>query len=64
MTQKKEQKAIVVMSATQRMRKRLDRIKDSGLSELKVVMHKDDAEKVREYAKKLYKKRGLKLEKP
>jgi single-stranded DNA-binding protein len=48
-------------TAAQRMRKRDQRIKDADLSNLKIVMFKDDAEKVREYAKKLYEKRGLSL---
>lgn len=48
-------------TAAQRMRNREQRIKDAGLSNLKVVMHKDDAEKIREFAKKLYEKRGVNL---
>lgn len=46
-------------TAAQRMRNREQRIKDAGLSNLKVVMHKDDAEAVREFAKKLFEKRGI-----
>lgn len=49
-------------TATNRMRSRDQRIKDAKLSNLKVVMHKDDADKVRAYAKKLYEKRGLSLD--
>lgn len=48
-------------TAAQRMRNREQRIKDAGLSNLKVVMHKDDAEQIREFAKKLYEKRGINL---
>lgn len=46
-------------TAAQRMKNRDERIRDAGLSNLKVVMHKDDAEDVRKYAEKLYKKRGI-----
>jgi hypothetical protein len=48
-------------TAAKRMRNREKRIKDSGLSNLKIVMHKDDSEEVREFAKNLYLKRGLNL---
>ena len=48
-------------TAAERMKRRNDRIKESGLSHLKVVMHKDDAEKIREFAKDLYVKRGYNL---
>ena len=44
------------------MRSRDQRIKDSGLSNLKVVMHIDDAERIRMYAKNLFEKRGLALD--
>ena len=49
-------------TASERMKRREQRIKDAGLSNLKVVMHKDDAKAVREYAKKLYEKRGITLD--
>lgn len=49
-------------TAAKRMRNRDQRIKDAGLSNLKVVMHKDDAEIIREFAKKLYEKKGLLLD--
>lgn len=42
-----------------RMKSREMRIKDAGLSHLRVVMHKEDAELVRRYAEELYKKRGI-----
>lgn len=48
-------------TAAQRMRNREQRIKDAGLSNLKVVMHKDDAEAVRKFAQELYEKRGIKF---
>ena len=48
-------------TAAQRMRNRDQRIKDAGLSNLKVVMHKDDAEAGRKLAQELYEKRGIKL---
>lgn len=51
-------------TANDRMKKRTKRIRNSGLSELKVTMHKDDATDVRRHAKKLYVKRGIKLLKP
>lgn len=46
-------------TAAQRMQARHKRIKDAGLSHLKVVMHPDDAEAVRKYARELYEKRGI-----
>lgn len=46
-------------TASKRMKNRDQRIRDAGLSNLKVVMHKDDAELVRAYAKELYEKRGI-----
>ena len=49
-------------TAKERMKNRDQKIKDAGLSNLKVVMLKEDAEDVREYAKKLYEKKGYKLE--
>lgn len=49
-------------TAKERMRRRGDKIRDAGLSNLKVPMHKDDALKVRAYAKKLYQKRGISLD--
>ncbi|MEY8200095.1 MAG: hypothetical protein RPS47_12695 [Colwellia sp.] len=48
-------------TGAKRMRNREIRIKESGLSNLKIVMHKDDAKEVRAYAKKLYEKRGITL---
>jgi len=48
-------------TAAKRMRNRSERIRESGLSDLKVVMYKADAEEIRAFAKKLYKKRGLEL---
>lgn len=48
-------------TADKRMRSQTQRIKDAKLSNLKVVMHKDDAEEVRKFAKKLYEARGLSL---
>lgn len=50
-------------TAAQRAARRAARIRAAGLSHIKVVMHKDDSEKVRAYAKKLYEKRGISLEK-
>jgi hypothetical protein len=38
-------------------------IKDAGLSNLKVVMLKEHAEKVREYARTLYEAKGFTLDK-
>lgn len=49
-------------TAKDRMKNREQRIRDAGLSNLKVVMHKDDAEEVRALAKKLYKKRGIEFD--
>ena len=49
-------------TSAQRMKNREQRIKDAGLSNLKVPMHKDDAEEVREFARKLYKKRGIRFD--
>ena len=49
-------------TAAQRMKNREQRIKDAGLSNLKVPMHKDDAEEVRAFARKLYEKRGIKFD--
>jgi|GEM_PF-5443985 len=46
-------------TAKARMKNREQRIRDAGLSNLKVVMHKSDAEEVRAFAKKLYLKRGI-----
>lgn len=50
-------------TASERRKRRDARIRDAGLAHRKVVMHKDDAEKIRLYAKKLYEKRGFSLEK-
>jgi hypothetical protein len=44
-------------TAAKRGRNATQRIKDAGLSNLKVVMHKDDAEAVRKFAKDLYEKK-------
>ena len=49
-------------TAAERMRNRDSRIKEVGLSNLKVVMHKDDADTVREFARNLYEKRGVILD--
>jgi hypothetical protein len=49
-------------TANQRRKKREDKIREAGLSHLKVVMHKDDAEMVRDYARSLYEKRGINLQ--
>jgi len=49
-------------TAASRMRRRDKRISDAGLSNLKVVMHSDDAVEVRAHAKKLYEKRGIDLD--
>jgi len=49
-------------TANQRMKNRDSRIKTAGLSHLKVIMHKDDAGSVREFAKKLYEERGITLD--
>lgn len=49
-------------TAKERMQRRDQRIRDAGLSNIKVVAHKEDSKKVREYAKKLYKKRGITLD--
>lgn len=48
-------------TAAKRVKKRDDKIREAGLSNLKVPMHKDDASLVRAYAKKLYEKRGFSL---
>lgn len=48
-------------TVNERNRRREARIKESGLSHLKVVMHKDDAEAVRAFARQLYQARGIKL---
>lgn len=50
-------------TAAQRGRNRSSRIAASGLSHLKVIMHKDDADKIRSYAMKLYEKKGYSLNK-
>lgn len=49
-------------TAAERMKRRDQKIRDAGLSNLKIVMHKDDAGKLRAYAKKLYEKRGISLD--
>ena len=46
-------------TAANRMRNRSQRIKDAGLSDLKVVMHKDDADQIRAFARTLFEKRGI-----
>ena len=38
------------------------RLEEKGLRYLRVVMHPGDAEEVRQFAKKLYEKRGIELE--
>ena len=49
-------------TSKQRGQRRTARIREAGLSNIKVVAHKEDAAKVRAYAKKLYQKRGFSLE--
>lgn len=58
-TNKTEKAVKIDKTVNERMKNRDARIKDSKLSNLKVIMHKDDAEKVRAFAKKLYEARGL-----
>lgn len=48
-------------TAADRMRNRDARIKEAGLCNLKVVMHKDDVEAVRKFARGLYEKRGINI---
>jgi hypothetical protein len=50
-------------TANKRMKRRYQRIIDSGLCEGKVVMHKEHTEEVRLYAKKLYESAGFELKK-
>ena len=49
-------------TSKERGQRRTARIREAGLSNIKVVAHKEDAAKVRAYAKKLYEKRGFSLE--
>ena len=49
-------------TAANRMRNRDARIKEAGLANLKVVMHRDDAEAIRAYARQLYEARGFKFD--
>ena len=49
-------------SDAERQKIRDDRIKDAGLVQRKVVGHPDDFNKIRKYAEKLYKKRGIQLD--
>lgn len=50
-------------TAAKRGKRRIDRIYAAGLKYKRFVVHEDDTEKVRAYAEKLYKKRGISLEK-
>ena len=50
-------------TAAKRGRKSNAIIKEAGLSNLKVVMFKEHAEKVREYARTLYEAEGFSLDK-
>ena len=59
---KKKKKNNYDYTSAQRGQRRVARIRAAGLSNIKVVAHKDDAAKVRAYAKKLYEKRGFLLE--
>lgn len=45
----------------ERVANREKRIRESGLSHLKVIMHKDDAPEIRGIAKEMYEKRGYSL---
>lgn len=46
-------------TSSQRSRRRMEKIKEAGLSEKKVLMHEDDAEEIKAYSKKLYEERGI-----
>ena len=46
-------------SDAERQRNRDERIKTAGLVQRKVVGHPDDFDAIRNYAEKLYKKRGI-----
>ena len=50
-------------TAAERAKRRAARIREAGLKYRRIVMHENDTEKVRAYAKKLYEKRGISLEK-
>lgn len=43
----------------ERQADRNQKIREAGLVQRKVVGHPDDFDSIREYAKKLYKKRGI-----
>ncbi len=49
-------------TSAQRAKRRIERIYAAGLKYKRIVMHEEDTEKVRAYAEKLYKKRGISLE--
>ena len=48
-------------TASDRAKRRRQKIKKAGLIESRVVTHPDDAKKVKQYAEKLFKKRGVNL---
>lgn len=48
-------------TSTKRQQRRTERLKESGLYNARIVCHRDDADKIREFAKKLYEKRGIKI---
>lgn len=50
-------------SDAERQEKRDQKIKNAGLVQRKVVGHPDDFDLIRTYAEKLYKKRGIELNK-
>jgi hypothetical protein len=49
-------------SAAERQAMRNKRIIDAGLVQRKVVGHPEDFDDIREYAQKLYKKRGIEFD--
>lgn len=50
---------VLPKSPSLRQAERNQRIKNAGLVQRKIVGHKDDFDLIRNYAKKLYKKRGI-----
>lgn len=50
------------LTAAQRQAERNQRIQDAGLVQRKVVGHPDDFDAIRQYARKLYKKRQIKFD--
>jgi hypothetical protein len=46
-------------TASERGKRKRERIKNAGLSEIKIVMLKEHSGKVREYARNLYEKEGV-----